>query len=63
MVCGGRSGAAGASREEKAEMVNLRAAYLKRVEELVRFDVLAKAKSKFVVDVLLGAARGISIRC
>src|SRR5260370_19827956 len=38
----------GHHEKKKAEMVNLRAAYLKRVEELVRFDVLAKAKSKFV---------------
>src|ERR1700756_4142920 len=34
----------GHHEKKKAEMVNLRAAYLKRVEELVRFDVLAKAK-------------------
>src|SRR5258705_1817193 len=48
----------GHHEKRKAEMVNLRAAYLKRVEELVRFDVLAKAKSKFVVDVLHGCGAG-----
>src|SRR5882672_2258439 len=48
----------GHHEKKKAEMVNLRAAYLKRVEELVRFDVLAKAKSKFVVDVLHGCGAG-----
>src|SRR5437763_2502679 len=48
----------GHQEKKKAEMVNLRAAYLKRVEELVRFDVLAKAKSKFVVDVLHGCGAG-----
>src|SRR5712672_3814304 len=34
------------------EIVNLRETYLKRLEELVKFDVLRKAKAKFVVDVL-----------
>ena len=44
--------------QTKAEMVNLRAAYLKRIAELVRFDVLAKAKAKFVVDALHGCGAG-----
>ena len=32
--------------------------YLKRIGELVRFDVLAKSKSKFVVDALHGCGAG-----
>jgi phosphoglucomutase len=40
------------------ESVNLRNDYLKRIEELVRFDVLRKGKSKFVVDVLHGCGAG-----
>jgi phosphoglucomutase len=40
------------------EKVNLRENYLKRLEELVRFDVLRKAKSKFVVDALHGCGAG-----
>ena len=42
----------------KNEMVNLRDAYLKRIGELVRFDVLLKGKSKFVVDALHGCGAG-----
>jgi alpha-D-glucose phosphate-specific phosphoglucomutase len=42
----------------KAEMVNLRETYLKRLGELVRFDILAKSKAKFVVDVLHGCGAG-----
>jgi phosphoglucomutase len=42
----------------KAAKVNLREAYLKRLGELVRFDVLAKAKTKFVVDALHGCGAG-----
>jgi len=38
--------------------VNLRETYLKRLEELVNFDVLRKAKAKFVVDVLHGCGAG-----
>src|SRR5438874_3746322 len=37
-----------------AEKINLRENYLKRLEQLVRFDVLAQAKSKFAVDALHG---------
>ena len=40
------------------EMVNLRENYLKRLEELVRFDVLRKTKTKFVVDALHGCGAG-----
>src|SRR5712675_86858 len=40
------------------EIVNLRETYLKRLEELVNFDVLRKAKAKFVVDVLHGCGAG-----
>jgi phosphoglucomutase len=42
----------------KAEKVNLRDAYLKRLEELVRFEILEKAKTKFVVDALHGCGAG-----
>jgi phosphomannomutase len=40
------------------EIVNLRETYLKRLEELVNFDVLSKAGAKFVVDVLHGCGAG-----
>src|SRR5712675_879877 len=40
------------------EIVNLRETYLKRLEELVNFDVLRKAKAKFVVDALHGCGAG-----
>jgi phosphoglucomutase len=40
------------------EKVNLRENYLKRLEELVRFDTLRKGKSKFVVDALHGCGAG-----
>jgi phosphoglucomutase len=42
----------------KGETVNLHDTYLKRIEELVRFDGLRKAKSKFVVDALHGCGAG-----
>ena len=45
-------------KDGKSETVNLRETYLKRLEELVRFDVLRQAKSKFVVDVLHGCGAG-----
>jgi phosphomannomutase len=41
-----------------SERVNLRETYLKRLEELVRFDVLAKAKMKLAVDALHGCGAG-----
>ncbi len=43
---------------KKPETVNLREAYLKRLEELVRFDALRKGKAKFVVDALHGCGAG-----
>ena len=42
----------------KTEKVNLRDAYLKRLAELVRFDVLKTSKAKFVVDALHGCGAG-----
>jgi alpha-D-glucose phosphate-specific phosphoglucomutase len=42
----------------KDEIVNLRDTYLKRLGELVRFDVLAKGKANFVVDALHGCGAG-----
>src|ERR1700726_1822301 len=45
-------------KDGKGETVNLRDSYLKCIEELVRFDVLRKAKSKFVVDALHGCGAG-----
>jgi phosphoglucomutase len=44
--------------DRKGETVNLRDAYLKRLAELVRFDVLRKANTKFVVDALHGCGAG-----
>ena len=46
------------AKDAKGETVNLRETYLKRIEELVRFDVLRQSKSKFVVDVLHGCGAG-----
>src|SRR5436305_13388184 len=40
------------------EMVNLRENYLKRLEQLVRFEVLGKGKTKFVFDALHGCGAG-----
>ena len=40
------------------EKVNLRADYLKRLNELVRFDVIQKANFKFVTDALHGCGAG-----
>src|SRR5215468_872573 len=50
--------ALGQHEKTKAQMVNLRDNYLKRIEELVNFDVLQKSKSKFVVDALHGCGTG-----
>lgn len=41
-----------------AEKTNLHDNYVRRLAELVRFDVLAKAKSKFAVDALHGCGAG-----
>jgi phosphoglucomutase len=54
----GKPGAHSAENHKKTETVNLRADYLKRLGELVRFDVLRKAKTKFVVDALHGCGAG-----
>jgi alpha-D-glucose phosphate-specific phosphoglucomutase len=48
----------GASNPARGERVNLRKNYLKRLEELIHFDTLRKANSKFVVDVLHGCGAG-----
>jgi alpha-D-glucose phosphate-specific phosphoglucomutase len=45
-------------KDSSTERVNLRENYLKRLEELVRFDTLRKGKSKFVVDALHGCGAG-----
>ena len=45
-------------KDAKGDIVNLRNDYLERIEELVRFDVLRKGKSKFIVDVLHGCGAG-----
>src|SRR5580704_7660287 len=42
----------------KTETVNLRENYLKRLGELVRFDVLQKSKVSFVTDALHGCGAG-----
>src|SRR5499433_2582815 len=41
-----------------AEKVNLHDNYVKRLGELIRFDVLAKVKAKFAVDALHGCGAG-----
>jgi phosphoglucomutase len=48
----------GNASELKAEKVDLRENYLKRLEELIRFDVLRQANSRFVVDALHGCGAG-----
>jgi phosphoglucomutase len=45
-------------KDSSGEKVNLRENYLKRLEELVHFDTLRKAKSTFVVDALHGCGAG-----
>ena len=45
-------------KDGSGEKVNLRADYLKRISELVRFDVIKKAKLRVVADVLHGAGAG-----
>jgi phosphoglucomutase len=46
------------ANDDLGERVNIRADYLKRLNELVRFDVIAKSKMKVVVDVLHGCGAG-----
>ncbi len=47
-----------AAGKEVGERVNLKADYLKRIEELVRFDTIRKAKLTVVADALHGAGAG-----
>jgi alpha-D-glucose phosphate-specific phosphoglucomutase len=58
LFAAGGVGLLGHKEKIKPEMVNLREAYLKRIGELVRFDVLRKARSKFAVDALHGCGAG-----
>jgi phosphoglucomutase len=44
--------------KKKTERIDLHGAYLKRLQELVRFEVLQKSKDKFVVDALHGCGAG-----
>src|SRR6266576_4199118 len=46
------------SHATQVEKTNLRENYLKRLQQLVKFDVLAKAKTKFAVDALHGCGAG-----
>jgi phosphoglucomutase len=55
---GGVSKSALSHDAKKSETVNLRENYLKRLSELVRFDVLQKGQAKFVVDALHGCGAG-----
>jgi phosphoglucomutase len=54
----GTAGKSAHHESTKSETVNLRETYLKRLGELVRFDVLSKGKAKFVVDALHGCGAG-----
>src|SRR5690242_10208909 len=47
-----------ATKANPSERVNLRENYLKRLEELVRFETLKKADVKFAVDALHGCGAG-----
>src|SRR5882757_1505705 len=48
----------GHAMKDAGEIVNLKAEYLKRLKELVRFEVIQKAKLKVVTDALHGAGAG-----
>src|SRR5882757_7783991 len=48
----------GHGKTDAGEAVNLKAEYLKRLKELVRFEVIQKAKLKVVTDALHGAGAG-----
>src|SRR5258708_662923 len=48
----------GHAKKDAGEIVNLKAEYLKRLKELVRFEVIQKAKLKVVTDALHGAGAG-----
>lgn len=45
-------------KDSEGEKVNLRAEYLRRLNELVRFDVIKKANTKIVADALHGCGAG-----
>src|SRR6202140_3969248 len=47
-----------AATSARGEKVNLRESYLKRIEELVQFETLRKAKPSLVVDALHGCGAG-----
>lgn len=47
-----------ATKVQPSEKVNLRQNYLKRLEELVRFETLKRTNVKFVVDALHGCGAG-----
>ncbi len=51
-------GKKGHGKDGQGETVNLRANYLKRLNELVRFDVIKRAKLKIVTDALHGCGAG-----
>jgi len=53
-----RNSGAGSGKNELGETIQLRETYLKRLEELVRFDALRKANARFVVDALHGCGAG-----
>ncbi|HEY4980179.1 MAG TPA: phosphoglucomutase/phosphomannomutase family protein [Candidatus Acidoferrum sp.] len=46
------------TKKNLGELVNLKADYLKRLDELVRFDVIRNANLKIVADALHGAGAG-----
>lgn len=48
----------GATKANPSEKVDLRQDYLKRLEELVRFETLKKASLKFAIDALHGCGSG-----
>ena len=48
----------GHGKKDAGETVNLKAEYLKRVKELVRFEVIQKARLQVVTDALHGAGAG-----
>jgi len=58
LFAAGGVAAVGHDEKTKPQIVNLRKDYLKRIEELVRFDVLRKSGMKFVVDALHGCGAG-----
>jgi phosphoglucomutase len=46
------------SHSAPSETTNLRSNYLRRLEQLVKFDILANSKKKFAVDALHGCGAG-----